>query len=105
MRLLDQIASSEAAAAGMLAAHNSFHFAKVASRQSSRARKVAAWSLLLVNAAIAAEAALYLAFLPAGASTLEGTAIVAVRSLILAAVAAISALVLRQHPRRPDGPR
>ena len=85
--------------------HNSYYFARYASRQSSSARKVAAGSLLLLNAAIAAEAALYLALLPAGASAFESGAIVAVRSLILVAVAAISALVLRQRAGRPDGPR
>ena len=58
--------------------------------------------LVLVNVALASEAALYVAVLPQTAGT-AALAAVLVRSLVLAATAAMASLILRRESARRGG--
>jgi hypothetical protein len=94
MKLLEQASAAEAAVTALLAGGNGWHFARQMRRRDRRARRVAAASLVLLNAAFAGEALLYAWVMPE-AGRLGDVATFSVRTLSLAAVAVLSALVLR----------
>ncbi|HXH23083.1 MAG TPA: hypothetical protein VNN10_13750 [Dehalococcoidia bacterium] len=94
MKLLEDMTAAEAAAGAGLGAWNAWHFGASARSAGRTARRAAALTLALLNAALAGEAVFYLAFL-AQPDSGPGLATVCVRSLSLAAVAAVTALVLR----------
>lgn len=100
MITIDRMGSTEAAIEGVLATGNAAYFAGMASRSHRPAATVAAGALALVNAGLAAEAALYLALLPPHGSSIESVASLTTRTVLLAAVAVLSALVVRRGSRR-----
>jgi hypothetical protein len=91
----ERFSASEAAAGGVLAGFNASYFAREALRSRSRARRAAGSVLALLNLALAAEAALYLAFLPHVSGDAHGVALVAVRAGLTLALGAIALLVVR----------
>jgi hypothetical protein len=99
--LTGRVTAAEAAATGLLAVVNAVYFGGRWREASAPARRAAALALVLVNAAFAAEAAAYLAFLSAGDGAAHDIAIVTSRSLALIAVATLTALVWRREGGRP----
>lgn len=99
MHFLERLTASEAAASAVLAAGNAWYFGRYSAGARPRPKRVAAGVLTLVNLALAAEALLYLAFLPEMSSGEERSATVAVRSILLLAAASVFALVLRGRKR------
>lgn len=95
MSTLDRIASAEAAGTGFIAAGNAAYFVHLVRYARRPARRAAAFSMMLLNLALVAEAALYLAVLPDTGAALEGTATTGVRTVALAAVALVALLILR----------
>ncbi|HEY7269689.1 MAG TPA: hypothetical protein VH951_07670 [Dehalococcoidia bacterium] len=95
--LLRRLTSSEAAAGGLLGIANAAAFAGVAVDGESRGRRAAASAVVVVNAALALESALYVAFIPGTASDTQAIAAVVARTALLVAVATMSVLVLRRR--------
>ncbi len=94
MQVIERVSTVEAAACGLLGALNAAFFATRAG-SGARPRRLAAGTLVLVNAALSLEALLYLAILRQPASALESMATIGLRSLLLAAVVSISVLAFR----------
>jgi hypothetical protein len=98
--LYERIAASEAAASGLLALANAVYFGALAGASASRGRRGAAWALVLVNAALALESALYVLLFAPGPSGAAPVAAFAARTSVLVAVATLSALIWRRESAR-----
>jgi hypothetical protein len=98
---LEMVAVGEAGVGFVLAAMNCRELVGYARAARSAGRRTGAWALALVCAAFAMEALTFLAS-PAieAAPELRDVSVVAVRSVLLAATAAISALLLRNGRSR-----
>jgi hypothetical protein len=90
MPLIQRFSSSEAAASGLLGAANAAYFGARAVSEGERARRAGLLALVLVNLALAAESALYLALLPGSSDSFELVSTLFVRTALLAAVATFS---------------
>jgi hypothetical protein len=103
-RSLERVLVGEAAGSLAFAGLNCAYFCAGARSESSAARRTGALALLLVNLALAAESALYLAVLPDMGARLESFGALAVRTIVLGASLTISALIFRRESAR-RGPR
>ncbi len=95
-----RIGGAEAAASGILAAANAAYFACYSAARVNRARRAGALALVLINLALAGEGALYLTLASPADDGARALATVAVRTLLLAAVATMAAVIARREAAR-----
>lgn len=97
---LDRLLEGQAAGSGVLGFANAAYFATYVARVRMRARKVAASSLVLVNAALGLEGAAFVVAGPTPHGGFEEAALVVARTSMLMGAAFVSLLIVRQHAAR-----